>query len=187
MLFRSISSTYPNLNLTKAELTFPNIKTKSSAKFYYSNNPTYFVTTNGQTFLILDYTVDKKLPPDIISEYKIVNRTVKNNKSVLSYNYQSEKGVISIKIKANIGRNSRQFYPDGTGTFATVGKEYDGQLVDFLKALYKFGGQVFLNQFNYPTVAFNWFISDSNYSFDSEGLINVNIDYVYTLKKRNGN
>lgn len=178
--YAKIKALYPNLNLIKATVDWPNIKTKATAKLYYSNNPTYFQTTNGVAFKVLDYKVDKKLPPDIINEYKIINRP--NHKSILSYGYQSEKGEISISIRASVGKNSSQFYPDGVGGFSLLNGSLS--LSDYLQALYKFGGQVFLAQFNFPTVAFNWFISDSRYTLDSEGEINVTLNYTYTLKKR---
>lgn len=184
-IYSSIQSIYPNLNLIKVSASAPNINPRAGVKLSYSNNPTYFVTTNGKTFKMLDVTVDKKMPNDIINEYKIVNRATRDNKAVLSYGYQSEKGEIQLKITANIGKNNNQFYPDGSGSFSLVGGDNSYKLYEYLDAIYKFGGQTFLAQFNYPTEAFNWFISDSNYSLDSEGVINVTLNYTYTLKKRN--
>jgi hypothetical protein len=180
-----VKSIYPNLSLVKVSANAPNIKTKAAVKLSYSNNPTYFVTTNGKTFKILDVTVDKKMPNDIVSEYKIVNRTTRDNKAVLSYGYQSEKGEVQIKISASIGKNNNQFYTDGVGSFSLVGGDNLYKLSEYLEAIYKFSGQTFLAQFNYPTEAFNWFISDSSYSLDSEGMISVTLNYTYTLKKRN--
>lgn len=184
-IYPSVQSIYPSLNLIKVSASAPNIKTKAAVKFSYSNNPTYFVTTNGKTFKMLDVTVSKKMPNDIINEYKVVNRTTRDNKAVLSYGYQSEKGEIEVKVTAGIGKNNNQFYTDGVGSFSTVGADNLYKLSEYLEAIYKFGGQTFLAQFNYPTEAFNWFISDSNYSLDSEGVINVVLNYTYTVKKRN--
>jgi hypothetical protein len=177
--FSNIVGQYPNMNMVKNDFTWPNVKAKGSAKFEYSNNPSYFVNVNGVLFNILDYTVTDSRPADIINEYKIVNRPTKT--SVLSYAYQSERGTILIDIKAQIGKQSTQFFPDGVGSFASINGV---TLAQYLTALYQFAGQVFLKQFNYPTVAFNWFISDSKYSFDSQGNLDLQLEYTYTLKKR---
>lgn len=177
--FSNIVSIFPNMNMVKSEFVWPNVKTKGSAKFEYSNNPSYFVTVNNVLFNILDYSVTDSRPADIINEYKIVNRPSKT--SVLSYAYQSVKGTISIDMKTQIGKQSSQFFPDGVGSFASINGT---TLAQYLTALYLFAGQVFLKQFNYPTVAFNWFISDSKYSFDSQGNLDLQLEYTYTLKKR---
>jgi len=178
-----IASIYPNLNLIKSEISWPNIQTKASAKLYYSNSPIYFVTINGVLFNMLDYTIDNKVPNDIVQEFKIINTP--SQQSVLSYAYQTEKGELGINIKASIGKQTTQFYPDGTGQFfdinETVGSQNLGQ---YLNALYMFGGQVFLNNFNVATTAFNWFISDSKYGFDSDGNMMASLNYCYTIKKR---
>ena len=179
--YPKINSVYPSMNLVKVSFDWPNIKTKATAKLYYSNNPTYLVTTNGVQFKILDYNVDRKLPPDIINEYKVINRP--NNKSILNYGYQSERGEVIITIKASIGKKSSQFYTDGVGDFSLLNGGV--KFTDYLQALYKFGGQLFLGQFNYTTIAFNWFISDSKFSLNSDGEIEVTLNYSYTLKKRN--
>jgi len=178
-------NSFPNLNLTKVNAEFPNIKTRTSVKFTYSNNPTYFVNINGITFNVIDSNVEIKKPTDIVNEYKIVNRPT--NKSILSYAYQSEKGEISINVKATLGKQHNVFSPDGVGSFGIlVDNGLSGYtLLALLQALYKYAGQIFLNQFNYPIVAFNWFISDSKYSFNSDGGLTVQLNYCYTLKKRN--
>ena len=181
-LYTDIYNVYPKVNLIKTSATLPNIKTKASLRYTYSNDPTHFVTIDGIEFKILDYSVNKKVPNDIVNEYKIINRGTKDKKTVLSYSYQSEKGLIEIKIKASIGRYSNQFYIDGVGSFENIGENNNLKLNDYLKALYKYAGQIFLNVFENPSIAFNWFISDSNFSFDSEGMINVSISYTYTLK-----
>lgn len=186
-IYSNIYSIYPNLNLTKTSANFPNIKTKASVKFSYSNNPTYFVTINGKQFKIFDVVIDKKIPTDIVNEYKIINRTTKDKKSVLSYAYQTERGDIQIKISANVGKYSKQFYTDGVGDFLLIGTDYSFKFSEYLEAIYKFAGQKFLDHFGQPMSAFNWFIADSNYSLDSEGVINASITYTYTLKKRNPN
>jgi hypothetical protein len=186
-IYSNIFSVYPNLNLTKSSANFPNIKTKASVRFTYNNDPTYFVNVNGKEFKIFDVTIDKKNPTDIVSEYKIINRTTKDKKSILSYAYQTEKGSIIIKIVANIGKYSKQFISDGVGDFLLVGSDHSFKLSEYLEAIYKFAGQAFFNNFGQPMSAFNWFIEDSNYSFSSEGIIDVSITYAYTLKKRNSN
>ena len=183
--FSNISGVFPKINLIKSAASYPNIKTKAMAKFEYSTNPAYFVTYNGVVFKVLDYDIEKKSPPDIIREYKIVNRPTK--KSVMTYEYQSERGVLSVNVKGSIGKQNNQFYPNTTGTFSPLNDDSNGnslQLYQYLNALYQYAGQLFLAQFGSPTVAFNWFISDSSYSFNSEGELNVKIDYNYTLKKR---
>ena len=180
--FPVISGVYPQLNLIKSVLTTPNIKTKGSAKFMYSNNPTYFVTINGVIFSVLDYTVEVINPPDIINEYKIVNPP--GNSSILSYEYQTERGQVNVRMKAIIGKNSNQFYPDGIGSFANldnIGKP----LIYFLQPLYMLGGQVLLQQFNYPIEGLNWYLNESKYSLDSDSNLIVDFNYIYTLKKRN--
>jgi hypothetical protein len=184
-IYPEIKLIYPNFNLVKISVTFPNIKTKASAKFSYSNNPTYFININGKEFKIFDISIEKKTPSDIISEYKIINRETKNKRSILSYAYQSEKGEIQIKANAKIGKYSKQFYTDGQGDFSLVGSDQIFKLSEYLEAIYKFIGQKFFEHFQNPISTFNWFISDSDYSFDSEGEISVTVNYIYTLKKRN--
>lgn len=183
--YPQIKQIYPNLNLTQSSADFPNLKTKASVRFTYSNNPTYFITINGKKFKILDITIDKKNPTDIVNEYKIINRTTKSNKSVLSYAYQTDRGEIQIKVTANLGKYSKQFYPDNQGDFSYVGESQEFKLSDYLKEIYKLAGQKFLEHFSNELIGFNWFISDSSYSFDSDGVLNVSVNYVYTLKKRN--
>jgi hypothetical protein len=183
--FPNIKVTFPNIPLVKSSAAYPAIKTKAMAKFEYSNNPTYFVTYNDIVFKVLDYTVDKKLPADVIKEYRVVNRPTK--KSLMTYGYQSEKGVISVNVKASIGKQANQFYPDNVGSFTNINDNSNSnnkELYKYLEAVYKYAGQIFLQQFGAPQVAFNWFISDSSYSFDSDGELTVKIDYFYTLKKR---
>lgn len=184
LYYPGIKSKFPKINLLKSSFSAPNIKTKYSASFSYSNSLIYFITLNGVEFRMLDYTVENKTPNDIINEYKVINR--QNKESVLSYGYQTEKGQILIKINARVGKNSRCFYPKEVGSFEAVGPDGNYSLAVCLTALYKFGGSVFLKQFDFPTQAFNWFISDANYSIDSEGALSVELNYVYTLKKRNG-
>jgi len=183
--FSNINSIYPKINLIKSAASYPNIKTKAMAKFEYSNNPTYFVAYNGVVFKVLDYDIEKKSPPDIIKEYKIVNRPTK--KSIMTYEYQSERGMISVNVKASIGKQNNQFYPNNVGSFSPLNDDSNGNslpLYQYLNAVYQYAGQLFMTQFGDPTVAFNWFIADSSYSFSSEGELNVKIDYNYTLKKR---
>ena len=177
--FSNIYATYPKMSMVKSDFTWPNVKTKATAKFQYSNNPSYFVTINGLLFNVLNYTVTDRKPVDLVNEYKVINRPTKT--SVLSYAYQSERGTILIDIKSEIGKQSSPFFPDGVGSFASVNGTTLGQ---YLIALYQFAGQVFLKQFGYPTVAFNWFISDAKYTFNSQGNLNVQLEYTYTLKKR---
>lgn len=177
-----ISAIYPNLNLIKTEVSWPNIKTKASAKMHYSNSPIYFVTVNGVTFNMLDITVENKIPSDIVNEFKVVNRPTK--KSILSYAYQTDKGEISVTAKAAVGRHTNAFFPDGVGDFIYLDGGETMTLSTYLQALYKTTGQIFLQTFGIPTVAFNWFISDSKYSIDSDGVLNVTVNYTYTIKKR---
>lgn len=177
--FSNIYATYPKMSMVKSDFTWPNVKTKGSAKFQYSNNPSYFVTINGLLFNVLNYNVTDRRPVDLVNEYKVINRPTKT--SVLSYAYQSERGTILVDIKSEIGKQSSSFSPDGVGSFASVNGTTLGQ---YLIALYQFAGQVFLKQFGYPTVAFNWFISDAKYTFNSQGNLNVQLEYTYTLKKR---
>ena len=175
-----VSLIYPNMNLLKSTINWPNIKVKASAKLYYSNSQIYFVTTNGMTFAMLDYTVENKVPSDVVQEYKIVNTP--NKQSILSYAYATEKGEVVVSIKAIIGKKSNQFYPDAMGSFLGLG---GGQtLASYLAALYKFGGQTFLSSFNQPTVAYNWFLNNTNYSLDSESNLSATLNYCYTAKRR---
>lgn len=177
----SVYAIYPNLNLVKSSCDWPNIKPKATAKLSYSNNISYFVTTNGITFKMLDYTVDNKLVSDIVNEYKVINRP--SQKSVLSYGYQSNHGEIVINIKSLLGKSSKQFFPDGQGSFNSL-DETGSPLSVYLTALYKFAGQVFLSQFNYPTIALNWYLNDSKYSINSNGDLIINLSYIYSIKKR---
>jgi hypothetical protein len=184
--FSIVKSEFANLNLTKMSTVWPNIKTKGSVKFSYSNNPSYFVQTDGLTFNYLDSTIENKKPTDLVNEFKVVNRP--SRMSVLSYSYQNEKGEIVINLKANIGKQSNWFSPDGVGNFLNLSHPTNGTqpLSRYLTALFKFGGLLFLNQFNYPTMGLNWFLSDSKISFDSDSILNVTLTYSYTVKMRVG-
>lgn len=175
-----VSAIYPNLNLLKSNISWPNIKTKASAKLFYSNSPVFFVETNGMTFGRLEVQVENKIPSVIANEYKIINTP--NKQSILSYAYATEKGEVVVSIKAIIGKQSHQFYPDAMGSFLVLG---GGQiLASYLAALYKFGGQTFLSSFNQPTVAYNWFLNNTNYSLDSESNLSATLNYCYTAKRR---
>lgn len=183
-MFIEAASSYPLLKLIKSSASLPNIKTRASVKYSYSNSPIYFVNVNGLEFNIYEVSIDVKKPIDIVNEYKIINRPSKQNKSVLSYAYQSEKGEVQIRISAIVGKNSRQFYEDGN--FSYIGENNDLLLSSCLQALYKDAGQRFLSYLNTPSASCNWFISSSDFSFDSEnGSINASVNYVYTLKRRN--
>lgn len=186
--FSSVTTIYPNLKLIKTSASLPNIKTKASVKYNYSNSPIYFVNVQGIEFKIYEVIVDVKKPVDIINEFKIINRETRGNKSVLSYAYQSEKGEISIKMNTTVGKNSKEFF--GNGNFTYIGDKPVTEplfLKDCLVALYKEAGQKFLSNFNNPSFCLNWFISDSSFSFDStNGTINATINYIYTSKMRTG-
>lgn len=185
--FKPVANIFPNFNLIKSASNISNIKPKASLKLEYSNNPTYFVTKDNVKFRILDYTIDKKFAPDIIHEYKVINRPQKQ--SIMTYEYQSEKGEVSINIKASIGKQYSQFSTDSSnGGFDKI--VYDEtqklKIKDYLTPIYKFAGQLFLSQFGTPNVAFNWYISDSKYSFNSDGELTVQLNYAFTIKKREG-
>jgi hypothetical protein len=177
--YPEIFAKYHDFNLTKVSSSWSNIKTKGSTQISYSNNPSFFVNYDGMTFRILDYTIDDKKPTDIMSEFKVVNRPTKT--SVLSYGYQTERGEIVVNMRISLGKQSLVFYPNGVGDFGT----FEGYPISrWLQAIYKYGGELFMQQFNYPTTAFNWFISDSKFNVDSDGNMTVQINYTYTYKKR---
>ena len=178
----SIASIYPNLNLLRSNTSWPNIKTKANAKLFYSNSPVYFTTVNGKTFPMLECQVENKVVSDQISEFKVINTPSKT--SILSYGYQTTPGAIDINIKASIGKHSNQFWPDGTGSFIFLDGNGTNTLGNYLQALYMLGGQIFMNSFTQPSVAFNWYINSSQYTFDSEGNLGLVIGYCYTQKKR---
>lgn len=184
--FQTAASIYPTLKLIKKSASLPNIKTKASVKYNYSNSPIYFVNIENITFKVYEVTIDVKKPVDIINEFKVINRDTRENKSVLSYAYQSEQGQVSIKINATIGKNSKEFSPNFNG-FTKVGDQDNLELKSCLIALYKDAGQRFLSNFDNQSFCLNWFISDSNFTFDSSnGNINAIVNYVYTSKMRNG-
>ena len=177
--YPEIAAKYDEFNLIKTTATWPNIKTKSSVRLSYSNNPSFFITYDGMFFRILDYSIDDRRPVDVVNEYKVVNRPTKM--SVLNYGYQTEKGEVVVNMKISLGKQSSVFYPDGKGTFGV----YEGYPISrWLQSIYKFGGELLMQQFNYPTTSLNWFLSDSKFNTDGEGNMTVQINYVYTLKKR---
>lgn len=171
---------YPAFNLVKATATWPNIKSKSTVKLNYSNNPSFFISYDGMFFRILDYSIDDKRPVDVVNEYKIVNRPTKT--SVLSYGYQTEPGEVVVNMRVSLGKQSLTFYPDGVGSFTS----FEGQpLWRWLQAIYKYGGELLMQQFDYPTTDLNWFLSDSKFTLDSEGNMTIQLNYTYSYKKRN--
>lgn len=177
--FSDIKSIFPKFNLIKTSVSWPNIKTKSSVKFAYSNNPSYMITYDGMFFRILDYSIEDKIPTDIVNEYEIVNRPTKM--SVLTYGYQTEKGEVSVNLKISLGKQSKSFYIQTPSNFLL----FNGYpLSRYLQAVYKLGGELLMSKFKFPTTALNWFINDSKFNLDSEGNLNVQLNYVYTFKKR---
>jgi hypothetical protein len=177
--YPSIYSAYPSFSLTKTETSWPNIKSKATTKFTYSNSPSYFVQYDGLTFRVLDYSLDFKKPADIVQEYKIVNRP--NKMSVLSYGYQTEKGEFVVNMRISLGKQSDTFFPNGVGQFTI----FDGiPLYRWLQAIYKYGGQLMMAELDFPTMGLQWFIDDSKFNVDSDGNLVVQINYVYTYKKR---
>lgn len=182
-LYPNIESIFPKFSLIKTSVDLPNIKTKASLKYSYSNDPTYFVTIDGIEFKIFNVSVNKKLPTDIINEYKIINRSTRKNRAVLSYSYQNVKGELEIKITANVGKNSDQFYLGGD--FLNIGENKNKTITQIMDKIYQYAGILFLNNFPESVNVFNWFISDSSFSFDSEGIINATINYNYSLKLHN--
>jgi hypothetical protein len=178
--YPEIYTKYNDFNLIKTSSSWSNIKTKSSTRISYSNNPSFFVSYDGMTFRILDYSIDDKKPVDVVNEFEVINRPTKT--SVLSYGYQTERGEIVVNMRISLGKQSLIFYPNGVGNFGT----FEGYPISrWLQAIYKYGGELLMQQLNYPTVALNWFISDSKFTMDSEGNMTVQINYTYTLKKKN--
>lgn len=180
--FPTIASEYPSFNQVKAMVSWPNVKTKSAARFSYSNNPSYFVTYDSVFFRVLDYTVANRKPVDIVNEYKIVNKPSKT--SALSYGYQTERGEVEIALKISLGKQYNVFYPDGVGNFTSINPP--NSLQTYLQAIYKLGGEILMKEFDFYTMALNWFLSDTKFNLDSDGNLNVQLTYVYTFKKRVG-
>ena len=137
------------------------------------------ITYDGMFFRILDYSIEDKIPTDIVNEYEIVNRPTKM--SVLTYGYQTEKGEVSVNLKISLGKQSKSFYIQTPSNFLL----FNGYpLSRYLQAVYKLGGELLMSKFKFPTTALNWFINDSKFNLDSEGNLNVQLNYVYTFKKR---
>lgn len=181
--FPILANKFPNFRKINSSATFPNIRTRASVKYTYSNNPIYFQDIQGINFKSFEIFIDNKKPSNIINEYKVINRTSRDNQSVLSYAYQSEKGEVQVRINAVVGKYNKQFVD-----FSNIAEGVT--LTTCLEALYREAGARFLptiGQQNQKSSSFNWFISDSSFSFDSDsGTISVSINYVYTLKLRNG-
>jgi hypothetical protein len=157
--------------LTKYEMNWPYNKNISSIEMNYSNDPRNNVIINGLLFKTFDIHVENNQPVDIIEEYKIINRP--NKLSVLNYAYQTEKGDVSININAGIGRQTNEFI-----------NGFRNDLASYLSALYFYSIDIFVQQFVgiYP-VSFTYYLSDIKYSFNNDGMINMTVQFTYTIKK----
>lgn len=159
------------IHQTKYDLTWPSNKSRCTANFQYSNNPRNFVTLNGLSFYSFDYKVQNVKPVDIVTEYKVVNRA--NNLSVLNYAYQTEKGQLSVTIDAGLGKDPNEFVSG-----------FRSNISNYLVELYKFGIGLFMKQFvNTIPISFTYQLSDIRYSVNSDGMVQMNLVFVYTLKK----
>jgi hypothetical protein len=159
------------LKQIRQDMSWPNRTNKASASFEYSNHPRYFTTINGVTFYFVDYKVQNVKPVDIINEYKIINRPSKS--SVINYAYQTEKGQIVVTLDGSLGRNANEFMTGFRSGYSAS-----------LLALYKFGIQVFMEQFfNTIPTSFTYFLADLKYSLNQDGILNVMLTFSYTLKK----
>jgi len=155
----------------KYDMTWPSRKVQGSSSFKYSNHPKNFVVLGSITFNSLEYKVSDTKPVDIATEYKTINRP--SNTSILNYAYQTEKGQIGVDISAGLGRNPNEFIYG-----------FRNNISEPLRQLYKYGINVFINQFNgIIPIAFTYFLSDVKYSINSDGLLNLNLIFNYTLKK----
>lgn len=155
----------------KYDLTWPSNKTRATVNLDYSNNPKNFVTLNGLPLYSLDYKVQDTKPVDIITEYKVVNRS--NHLSVLNYAYQTEKGQISVNIDAGLGRNANEF----TSGFRTG-------ISNYLVEMYRLGIGLFMQQFiNVVPISFTYQLSDVKYALNSDGILNLTLSFTYTIKK----
>lgn len=159
------------MNRIKYTTQWPNIHNHASVNLNYTNDPKYFVTLNGILFNVLDYKVQNVKPVDIVTEYKVINRP--NKTSIINYAYQTEKGQVSVNITAGIGRMSNEFISG-----------FRDDMVGFLSPLYKYGIARFMEQFgNIIPIAFTYFLSDIKYSLNSDGTLQMVLDFNYTLKK----
>lgn len=159
------------VNLIKYDMSWPNNKNQASLSLAYSNNPRNNVTVYGVNFKTLDYTIDNHVPQDIIQEYKVINRP--NKLSVLNYAYQTDKGQITINFNAGIGRQTNELL---TGFRTDIGP--------YLYSLYQHGVDLFMGQFfAIVPLNFTYYLSDVKYTFNSDGMLSMNLQYNYTIKK----
>lgn len=164
------TSVWP-LNMVKYDMMWSNNKNQASVNLMYSNNPRNNITLNGVHFNVLDYTIENNVPQDIVQEYKIINRP--NKLSILNYAYQTQKGEILINFTANIGRQTNELF---TGFRTDIGQ--------YLYALYQYGVTLFMGQFsNTIPLNFTYYLSDVKYNFNNDGILTMNLQYTYTIKK----
>jgi hypothetical protein len=152
-------------------MNWPSNRSKGGIDLDYSNNPKYFVTINGIMFYSLETKVQDTRPADMLTEYKVVNRP--NQTSILNYAYQTDKGQLQVSIVANLGRNPNEFVG---GFRSNIGTTF--------QTLYRYGVQIFMNQFqNVIPASFTYQLSDIKYSVNSDGVLQLNLSFTYTLKK----
>ncbi len=159
----------------RKSIVWPNRKSKGcKVVMEYSNHPKYFVTINGVSYRVLEYTIDRSEPVDIINEYKVINRPSKL--SVINYAYQTEKGELTISLDANIGRKSDEF---------ALGVGFRGDLGGYIANLYSYATTLFFDDFNGQLpLAFTYYLKDVKYTYNSDsGTLQMTVIFAYSMKK----
>ncbi len=161
---------WPLEHAVKFASTLPNRRKNFSASFSYTNNPIYFFGLDGYTYNSFEPKITDVIPPDVISEYKIINRPTKT--SLINYAYQTERGTKTISITARLQRPPNVFN-------APV-----SDLSEKLLSIYRFGVSKLMETFfGLNTLALTYHLSDIKYTFDSENQLTMGISITYTIKK----
>lgn len=162
---------WPSQNIIKFAGYLPNRRKSFGFTNNYTNNPIYNFTLDGYNYRIFDYRLSDTKPPDVVTEYKIINRTSKM--SLINYAYQTERGTKSVSITAKLNRPS-------SNVFSSPVSDISGRLL----SIYRWGiGKLMSAFFGLNTLALTYHLSDIQYSFDSENNISMNISVTYTIKK----
>ena len=163
----------PDIHHIKKEIAWPNRKNKGAkVMMEYSNHPKYFVDINGMSFRVLEAKVDIVIPPDMVTEYKIINRPSKF--SLMNYAYQTDRGQVTVTVDAAIGRNPDEFIT----TFRS-------DLGSIVANLYQYASTLFFNGFKGAIpLAFTYYLQDMKFAYNSDqGGLQVTAVFGYTMKK----
>lgn len=165
-------SNLTSLSRIKENINLPNRKKSFNIAFVYTNNPSYNVVLDGDTYSFLSYKTSENKPIDIVNEYKIINRPSKT--SIITYEFQTEKGSKTISVTSQLERNRN----------VVINPFDSSDLSTKLLSLYKFAVDKFMKEiFGVSVFSLTYYLSDLKYQINSDGELGITVTIIYSLKK----